>query len=74
MGVTHTYLGPIWYHSKPLDILYFPNQFLDWDFFCHFLQQDSSNFLLLTLIIQGPILDWSGQSKFLVSLDKIVKK
>jgi hypothetical protein len=38
-------LGTIWYHSEPLDIPYFPNQFLGWDFFCHFLQQDSSSWV-----------------------------
>ena len=32
-GVTHAHLGPIWYHSEPSDIPYFPNQFLCWDFF-----------------------------------------
>ena len=32
-GVTHAHLGPIWYHSEPLDIPYSPNQFLGWDFF-----------------------------------------
>ena len=26
-------LGSIWYHSEPLDIPYYPNQFLDLDFF-----------------------------------------
>ena len=41
-GVTHAHLGSIWYHSEPSDVPYSPNQFLGWDFFCHFLQQDSS--------------------------------
>ena len=36
------HLGSFWYHSEPSDVTYFPNQFLGWDFFCHFLQQDSS--------------------------------
>ena len=31
--VTHAYLGPIWYHSEPSDVPYYPNQFLGWDFF-----------------------------------------
>ena len=35
-------LESIWYHSEPLDVPYSPNQFLGWDFFCCFLQQDSS--------------------------------
>ena len=37
------YLGSIWYHSERLDISYYRNQFLGWDFFCCFLQQDSSS-------------------------------
>ena len=32
-GVTHAYLGPIWYHSEPSDIPYSPSEFLGWDFF-----------------------------------------
>ena len=43
-GVTHVHLGPIWYHSEPSGVPYSPNQFLGWDFFCHFLQQDGSSF------------------------------
>jgi hypothetical protein len=35
------HLGSIWYHSEPSDVPYSANQFLGWDFFCHFLQQDS---------------------------------
>ena len=31
------------YHSEPSDVPYSPNQFLDWDFFCQFLQQDGSS-------------------------------
>ena len=27
------HLGSIWYHSQPLEVPYFPNQFLGWDFF-----------------------------------------
>ena len=42
-GVTHANLGPIWYHSEPSNVPYSPNQFLRWDFFCSFLQQDGSN-------------------------------
>ena len=26
------HLGSIWYHSKPLEVSYSPNQFLGWDF------------------------------------------
>ena len=33
-------LGPIWYNS---DVPYSPNQFLGWDSFCRFLQQDDSS-------------------------------
>ena len=32
-GVTYVHLGPIWYHSEPSDVPFFPNQFLGWDFF-----------------------------------------
>ena len=42
-GVTHAHLGPIWYNSEPSDVPYSPNQFLGWDFFCSFLQQDGYN-------------------------------
>ena len=41
-GVTHAHLVPIWYLSEPSDIPHSPNQFLGWDFFCHFLQQTGS--------------------------------
>ena len=46
-GVTHAHLGTIWYHSEPSDIPYSPNQFLGWDFFWSFLQQDSSNLIII---------------------------
>ena len=36
-AVTHAHLGPIWYHSKPSDVPYSPNQFLGWDLYCRFL-------------------------------------
>jgi hypothetical protein len=26
-------LGSIWYHSEPLEVPCYPNQFLDWGFF-----------------------------------------
>ena len=39
----NAHLAPIWYHPEPSDFPYSPNQFLGWDFFCHFLQQDGSN-------------------------------
>ena len=42
-GVTHAHLGPIWYHSELSDVPYFPNQFLGWDFFWRFLQQEGSS-------------------------------
>ena len=41
--VTHVHLETIWYYSEPSDIPYSLNQFLGWDFFGCFLQQDSSN-------------------------------
>jgi hypothetical protein len=46
-GITHAHLGPIWYHSEPSDVPYFPNQFLALGFFCPFLQQDCSQGLIL---------------------------
>ena len=36
------HLGSIWYNSEPSYVPCFTNQFLGWDFFCHFLQQDGS--------------------------------
>ena len=41
-GITHALLQSLWYHSEPSEVPYFLNQFLDWDFFCHFLQQGGS--------------------------------
>ena len=41
------HLRSIWYHSEPSDVPYFPNQYLGWDFFCRFLQQVGSNFVLV---------------------------
>ena len=41
--VHHVHLSPIWYHSEPSDVPYSKNQFLGWDFFCRFLQQESSS-------------------------------
>jgi hypothetical protein len=35
-------LGSNWYYSESSDVSNSPNQFLGWDFFCRFLQQDSS--------------------------------
>ena len=37
------HLGSIWYHSESWDIPNFLNQFLGWDFFRRFLQQDGSS-------------------------------
>ena len=48
-GVTDAHLGPISYQSKPSDVPYSPNQFLDLDFFCRFLQQTGSTNLLFFL-------------------------
>ena len=33
MGDPIDHLGLIWYHSEPLEVPYFPNQFLGLDFF-----------------------------------------
>ena len=43
-------LGSILYHSEPMEIPYFPNQYLVMNFFCDFLQQTGS-------IIQERIID-----------------
>ena len=32
-GVNYAHLGPIWYHSEPLDIPFSLNQLHGWDFF-----------------------------------------
>ena len=48
--VTYAHLGPIWYHSEPSDVPYFPYQFFGWDFFCRFLQQDSSSLSQFSLL------------------------
>ena len=53
-GVTHANLGPIWYHLEPSDVPYSPNQFLGWDFFCRFLQQDGSK--LFVSLMHGNLL------------------
>ena len=44
-GVIHVYVGPILYHSELSDVPNSPNQFLSWEFFCRFLQQDGSKTL-----------------------------
>ena len=35
-----------WYQSEPLEVPFSQNQFLGWDFFCHFLQQTGSSEIL----------------------------
>ena len=42
-GSLMLHLGPIWYHSEPSDVPYFPNQFLRWDLFCRFFQLTGSS-------------------------------
>ena len=32
-GVTHTHIGPFWYHSEPSNVPYCPNQLLALNFF-----------------------------------------
>jgi hypothetical protein len=44
------HLGSIWYHSKPLEVPYSPDQFLGWDFFCRFLQQTGRSKNLFELL------------------------
>ena len=43
-GVIHAHLGPIWYHTEPLDVPYglFPKPVSWLGLFCRFLQQDGS--------------------------------
>ena len=48
--VTHAHLGPILYHSKPSDVSYSQDQFLSWDLFHRFLQQDGSNCTIIQLL------------------------
>ena len=61
-GVTCAHLGSIWHHSDPSDIPYFPNQFLVWDFFCRFLQQDSSRkFFFLAAQNKLHMIKWDCQ-------------
>ena len=50
-GVTHAHIGSIWYHSEPSDVPFFPNQFLDLDFFCHFLQPSVDKHFSLNHVI-----------------------
>ena len=67
-GVTHAHLGPIWYRSEPSDVPYSKNQFLGWDFFGRFLQQDSSSWICkswcwsgsICAIVNLPFLFWHG--------------
>ena len=40
------HLGSIWYHSEPLEVPYSPNQLLGCDFFCRFLQEIGSRYLV----------------------------
>ena len=48
--VTHAHLEPILYHSKPSDVSYSQDQFLSWDLFHRFLQQDGSNCTIIQLL------------------------
>ena len=65
------HLGSIWYHSEPLEVPYFPNQFLGWDFFCHFLQQTGSSHSNLHCI--GYIKLQNGNFLFCYTTLQIVK-
>ena len=49
MSYPLNHLGSIWYHSEFSDIPYSLNQFLGWDFFCRFLQQEGSKILSFPL-------------------------
>ena len=50
-GVIYAHLGPILYHSEPSHVTYSPNQFFGWDFFCRFLQQDSSKYVACSVLV-----------------------
>ena len=53
--VTHAHLGPIWYHSEPSDVHYFPNQFLDRDFFATSYSKAALDFASKTVFRNGLI-------------------
>ena len=60
------YLGPIWYHSETSDVPYSPNQFLGWNIFCRFLQQDgfrAGSLLFLCNIVKS---GWTAFSQYLL--------
>ena len=44
--VTYSHLGHIWYHSKPSDVPYSPNQFLGWNLFSVLYCQSALTFHL----------------------------
>ena len=58
-GIPHAHEGPIWYQSEPSDVPCSPNQFLSLDFFCRFLQQDSSNWTSLLFWGWDQIYEWN---------------
>ena len=57
MSDSFNHLGSIWYQSEPLEVSYFPNQFLGLDFFCRFLQQTGSS--RFNFFSDGSVLDTS---------------
>ena len=72
MGVTHAYIGPIWYHSK--DGPYSANQFLGLDFFCRFLQQTGFSFLRHDMLRAIHILSQKpAQNKLTIALQTFLK-
>ena len=63
-------LGSILYHSKSLEVPYSSKQYLDRDFFCHFLQQGGSIFCMYLLRLRGR--DGKGVSDLKASLDFLI--
>ena len=49
ISMNYYHLRSIWYPSDPWDVPYSPNQFLGWDFFWRFLQQDGSSYFITTV-------------------------
>ena len=61
------HLGSIWYHSEPLEVPYFSNQFLGLDFFCRFLQQTGSNWPMNRIFVIWNECQWM-QSPIMTTL------
>ena len=51
------HLWSIWYRSEPLEVSFFPNQFLGWDFFAFSYSKMAlvQHFILGNLVLRGPL-------------------